>query len=62
MHQHQPHAQAVQQHQVVDDIAEVGVRHTIAGEHDDKGAIAVGIDVGRRVTKPVNVIGHNRSL
>jgi hypothetical protein len=32
--------------------------HTIAGEHDDKGAIAVGIDVRRSVTKPINVFGH----
>ena len=62
VNQHQTHAQAVQQHQVVDDIAKVGVRHAVAGEHDDKGAVAVGIDVGRCVTKPVNVIVHNQSL
>ena len=52
-------AQAVQQHQVVDDIAEVRMVHTIAGQHDDKGAVAVGIDIGGRVTKPINVFGHN---
>ena len=57
--QHQAHAQAVQQHQVMDDIAEVGVLHTVAGQHDDKGAVAVGIDVGRSVTKPIDVFGHN---
>ena len=50
MHQHQPNAQTVQQHQVVNDVAEIGVRHAIAGEHDDEGAIAVGIDVRGRVT------------
>ena len=59
MDQHQPHAQAVQQHQVVDDIAEVGVVHTVAGQHDYKGAVAVGVDVGRSVTKPIDVFGHN---
>ena len=62
VYQHQTHTQTVQQHQVVDDIAKVGVRYTVAGEHDDKGAVAVGIDVGRRVTQPVNVIVHNQSL
>ena len=59
MHQHQAHTQAVKQHQVVDDIAEVGVVHTIAGQHDHKGAVAVGVDVGRSVTKPIDVFGHN---
>jgi hypothetical protein len=48
----------VQQHQVVDDIAEVGVLDTVAGQHDDKGAIAVGVDVRRSVTKPIDVFGH----
>ena len=50
MHQHQPNAQTVQQHQVVNDVAEIGVRHAVAGKHDDEGAIAVGIDVRGRVT------------
>jgi hypothetical protein len=48
----------VQQHQVVDDIAEVRMLHPIAWEHDDERAIAVGIDVRRSVTKPINVVGH----
>ncbi len=56
--QHQAYAQAVQQDQVVDDIAEVRVVHTIAGQHDHKGAVAVGVDVGRSVTKPIDVFGH----
>src|SRR5471030_1752991 len=58
MDQYQSHAEAVQQHQVVDDIAEVRMLHTVAGQHDDERAIAVGIDVRRRVTKPINVVGH----
>jgi hypothetical protein len=36
VHQHQPHAQAVQQHQVVDDIAEIRVFHTVAGSMTTK--------------------------
>ena len=48
--QHQPHTQTVQQHQVVNDIAKVGMRHAVAGEHDHEGAVAVGVDIGRRVT------------
>ncbi|MNZ79039.1 hypothetical protein D3C78_976320 [compost metagenome] len=58
VNQHQAHAQAVQQHQVVDDIAEVRVFNAVAGQHDDKGAIAVGVDVRRSVTKPIDVFGH----
>jgi hypothetical protein len=42
----------------VDDIAEVRVFNAVAGQHDDKGAIAVGVDVGRSVTKPIDVFGH----
>ncbi|MCY1466816.1 hypothetical protein D9M71_852720 [compost metagenome] len=49
----------MQQHQVVDDIAEVRMLYTITGQHDHKGAVAVGIDVGRSVAKPVDVFGHN---
>jgi hypothetical protein len=58
VNQYQSHTQAVQQHQVVDDIAEVRVFNAVAGQHDDKGAIAVGVDVGRSVTKPIDVFGH----
>jgi len=61
MHQHQAHAQAVQQHQVVDDIAEIRVFHPIAREHDHKGAVAMGIDIGGCMTQPVDVIGHDRA-
>ncbi len=59
VNQHQAHAQAVQQHQVVDDIAEVGVVDAVARQHDHKGAVAVGVDVGRSVTKPIDVFGHD---
>ncbi|RMU63757.1 hypothetical protein ALP29_200989 [Pseudomonas syringae pv. avii] len=39
------------------------MRNAVAGQHDDEGAIAVGIDVGRRMAKPVDVFGHdNKSL
>ncbi|MOA35573.1 hypothetical protein D3C78_1570340 [compost metagenome] len=58
--QHQAHAKAVQQHQVVDDIAEVGVLDPVTGEHDHEGAVAVGVDVRRSVTQPIDVFGHNR--
>ncbi|MNZ16040.1 hypothetical protein D3C78_330020 [compost metagenome] len=61
MHQHQAHAQAVQQHQVMDDIAEIRVFHPIAGEHDHKGAVAMSIDVRGGMTQPVDVIGHDRA-
>ncbi|MNP87306.1 hypothetical protein D3C76_1881110 [compost metagenome] len=49
----------MQQHQVVDDIAEVRMLDAVAGQHDDKGAIAVSVDVRGSVTKPVDVFGHN---
>ncbi|MNJ17560.1 hypothetical protein D3C77_118430 [compost metagenome] len=59
MHQHQANPQAVQQDQVVDDIAEVGVLDAVSGKHDHKGAVAVGIDVRRSMTQPIDVFGHN---
>jgi len=34
--QHQAHAEAVQQHQVVDDVGEVGMLQAVARQHDDK--------------------------
>ena len=60
VHQHQAHAEAVQQHQVVDDIAEVGIGHAFTGQHHHKGAVAVGVDIGGRVTEPVNVVVHEQ--
>jgi hypothetical protein len=60
MNQHQAHTQTVQEHKVMDDVTEVRVCDPVARQHDDKGAIAVGMDVGRRVAKPVYVIGHIR--
>ncbi|MNY15521.1 hypothetical protein D3C86_1487380 [compost metagenome] len=58
VHQHQAHAEAVQQDDVVDDVAEIRMLHAVARQHDDEGAVAVGIDVRRRVTKPIDVFGH----
>jgi len=58
VHQHQAHAEAVQQHQVVDDIAEIRVGDTLARQHHDEGAVAVGIDIGRSVAEPIDVVVH----
>jgi hypothetical protein len=58
--QHQANAQAVQQHQVMNDVAEVRVLNAVARKHDDEGAIPVGIDIGGRVAEPIDVIGHIR--
>ncbi|CAM5620330.1 hypothetical protein SSTU70S_01056 [Stutzerimonas stutzeri] len=56
--QHQTHAEAVQQHQVVDDVGEVGMLQAVARQHDDEGAVAVRIDVRRGVAKPGDVVVH----
>lgn len=61
MHQHQAHAKAVQQHQVMDDVAEIRVFHPIARKHDHEGAVAMGIDVRGGMTQPVDVVGHDRA-
>ncbi|MCY1546208.1 hypothetical protein D9M68_821960 [compost metagenome] len=58
VHQHQAHAHAVQQHQVVDDIAEVRVSDPLAGQHHHEGAVPVGVDVRSSVAQPVDVVGH----
>ncbi len=50
VHQHQARAEAVEKDQVVDDIAESGMLHPFAGEHDHEGAVPVRVDVGRSVT------------
>jgi hypothetical protein len=60
VNQYQTNTQTVQQHEVVNDIAEIGVLNAVARKHDDEGAIPVGIDVGRRVAEPIDVIGHIR--
>ncbi len=57
-HQHQPHAEAVQQYQVVNDVAEIGVFQPIARQHDHEGAFTVRVDVGRGVAKPGDVVVH----
>ena len=58
MHQHQTHTQAVEQHDVVDDVVEIRVRNRLTRQQHDKGALAVGIDIGRGVAKPLDVVGH----
>ncbi len=60
--QHQAHPEAVQQHEVVDDIAEVGVLDPVPRKHDHESAVPVGIDVRRSMTQPIDVFGHNLSL
>jgi hypothetical protein len=62
MDQHQAYTEAVQQHQVMNDVAEVGVFNPISGQHDDEGAITVGIDIRRSVAKPIDVFGHEPDL
>ncbi|MNP48079.1 hypothetical protein D3C76_1421710 [compost metagenome] len=49
MDQHEAHAKAVQQYQVVDDVAEIRVFDAIARKHDHEGAVAMGIDVRGRM-------------
>ena len=42
----------------MNDIAEVGVGNALARQHDDKGAVAVSVDIGRSVAEPINVVVH----
>src|SRR5690606_22153986 len=60
--QYQAYAEAMQQHQVVDDIAEIRVGDTVTGQHDHEGAVAVGVDVGRGVAQPVDVFVHGKAF
>jgi hypothetical protein len=46
----------------MNDVAEVGVFNPISGQHDDEGAITVGIDIRRSVAKPIDVFGHEPDL
>ena len=55
MHQNQPHTETVQQRQVVEDGGKVGVLCSITPQHQDKGPVPVGIDVGRRIPEPANM-------
>ena len=56
MHQHQPDAQAVQQHDILHQMGEIRVLHRFAAKRNDKGLIAVGVDVGRTVAEPFDVV------
>src|SRR5690554_208538 len=58
VHQHQAHPQAVQQHQVVDDVAEVDMFDGVPRQHDHEGTLAVRVDVGRGIAKPADVVVH----
>lgn len=61
VYQHQAHAKAVQQDQVVDDIAEIRVFNAVPRKHDHEGAVAVGVDVGGSMAQPVDVVGHDKA-
>ena len=61
VYQHQPHAQAVQQRYIVDDIGEIGVPGRLTREDDDKNAAAVRVDIGRAVAEPADVLGALRA-
>ena len=57
MHQHQPHAQAVQQVDVMRQLDEPAVRHQFAAKGDDESLAAKPVNVGRGGAKPVDEIG-----
>ena len=61
-YQHQAYTKAVQQHQVVDDVGEVGVLQAVARQHDDEGAVTVRVDIGRGVAKPGDVVVHVKAF
>ncbi len=46
MHEHEFHAQAVQQGEVVGDVVEVVVGEGFTGQQDDEHLPAVGVDIG----------------
>jgi hypothetical protein len=55
--QHQPHAQAVQQVDVVRQLHEAAIRHQFAAKGDDEGLAAKAMDVRRGRAEPVDEIG-----
>src|SRR5690606_22153865 len=54
----QTYTQAVEQHDVVDDVVEVRVRDGFAGQQHHEGPLAVRVDIGRGVAEPLDVVGH----
>ena len=54
MHQHQPHAEAGEQIEVVRQRDELAVGHDLAAEGDDERAPTEGVDVRRRGAEPVD--------
>ena len=55
VHQYQPHAEAVEQGDVVYQGGELGVHEHLATETDHEGPLTKGIDVRRGVAKPAYV-------
>jgi hypothetical protein len=53
---HQPHAKAVEERDVVNDPGELLRSNDLAVELDDEDPVPVGVDVWRRVAKPGDVV------
>ena len=56
MHHHQAHTKAVEQRNVMNDIAEIVMLERLAGQHQHKGFSPVLIDIRRGMAKPFNVV------
>ncbi len=56
VYEHHAHAQAVQQHYILDQLGKAGRSHRFTGKGDHKGLAPVGIDVGNAVAKPVYIL------
>ena len=52
MHQHQAHAERIEQVDVVNQIDEILTQHRLAAKCEDKGFAAKSVDIGRGGTKP----------
>ena len=52
MNQHQAHAQAVEQGDIVNDIGEVFVLRSLSPQHQHKGLAPVCVDVGCGIPEP----------
>ena len=57
VHEHQAHAEAGQQRDVVGDRHEVGVGQRVAAQRQHEGPAAMGIDVGGRAAQPLHEFG-----
>jgi hypothetical protein len=54
MHQHQTYPQAVEQGEVVDQLAKMGISHRLAPECDDERTPAVGVYIRCRLPEPTH--------